>query len=307
MFSEKKISSCNFRLIIILLLITFLVSSLSSFTDATANNLLKGYLHVEQAETKYDGQVENQNPGQPFTRVQLSLSNNFLDGNILGQYDLSYEAYQMEKNDNDATGHILSNKMNIQKNFNHLNLGLFVNYSENRDRGDNLDDDAHFWFYGVQANKFFDDKKIRIGGSFGEVRAYDFYTEGFTTNDPNTNYNYYFQKYFDENLRAGYAYNIVEGRRDDNSNANDMAEANSHLVNMEYLLSDYPITLTASYELIEYRPGASETEWPDAKEIKFGIKYIFGAKKSLLAFDKNRISHQPNVENYWTHLANEIE
>ena len=37
------------------------------------------------------------------------------------------------------------------------------------------------------------------------------------------------------------------------------------------------------------------------------LTLIFGAKKSLLAFDKNRISHQPNVENYWTHLANEIE
>ena len=41
--------------------------------------------------------------------------------------------------------------------------------------------------------------------------------------------------------------------------------------------------------------------------MKIGIKYVFGGEKSLMAFDKGRISHQANVENYWTHLANDID
>lgn len=88
----------------------------------------------------------------------------------------------------------------------------------------------------------------------------------------------------------------------------NIAKVNSHLVNMEYYISKkYPMALTASYEKINYRSGRTEENWPDAEELKFGIKYIFGGEKSLLAFDKERISHQPNVENYWAHLVNETE
>jgi hypothetical protein len=220
----------------------------------------------------------------------------------------------MEKIDNDVTAYIFSNKFNIQRNSDILNLGTFVNYSISKARGD--DSVIHdfgindFWHYGIQANKFFDNTKTRLGLSYGKVKGEDAYTEGIAHDKPGNNYNYYAQQYLNDNLRVGYSLNLLDGRRDNccGANANDRAKVNSHMVNMEYYFSPkYPIALTASYEIIDYKPGQSESGWPDAKEFKLGIKYIFGGEKSLMAFDKGRISHQANVENYWTHLANEIE
>ena len=58
--------------------------SQNSFSNENFLNGWKGYLHIEQAETKYTGPanpptfpVDSQNPGQPFTRGQLSLNKNF--------------------------------------------------------------------------------------------------------------------------------------------------------------------------------------------------------------------------------------
>ena len=292
----------------------FLPFSQNSFSNETFLSGLKGYAHIEQAETKYtEAEVENKNPGQPFTRGQLSLNKNFQNGNYLFQYDVSYEAYQMEKRDADATGHIFSNKFNIQRNSDILNLGAFVNYSLSKARGD---DDAsanqfgknNFWHYGVQTNKFFDNTKTRLGFSYGQVKGEDGYKEGIAHDKPGNNYNFYAQQYLNDNLRVGYSLNLLDGRRDDTDEANDRAKVTSHLVNLEYYFSpNYPIALTASYEIIDYKPGQNETDWPDAKEFKLGIKYIFGGEKTLMGFDKGRISHQANVENYWAHLANEIE
>ena len=288
--------------------------SQNSFSNENFLNGWKGYLHIEQAETKYtENEIENKNPGQPFTRGQLSLNKNFDNNSWLMQYDVSYEAYPMEKRDNDVTAYIFSNKFNIQRNTDIVNLGVFANYSISKARGD--DDDFapqigknDFWHYGVQANKFFDSTKTRLGFSYGQVKGEDGYQEGIAHDKPGNNYNYYAQQYLNENLRVGYSLNLLDGRRDDIEEANDRAKVNSHLVNLEYYFSPkYPIALTASYEIIDYKPGQSESDWPDAKEFKLGIKYIFGGEKSLMAFDKGRISHQANVENYWTHLANEIE
>ena len=112
-----------------------------------------------------------------------------------------------------------------------------------------------------------------------------------------------------ESVKLGHIF----GGRDDINGSNGFGDNNknkvdSHLVNMEYYLSPkYPVALTASYELINYKPSLNEPERPEAKEFKLGIKYIFGGEKSLMAFDKSRITHQANVENYWTHLANEID
>jgi len=229
------------------------------------------------------------------------------------QYDVSYEAYPMEKQDNDVTDYIFSNKFNIQRNSDILNLGTFVNYSISKARGDDNQNKTqygnnNFWHYGVQANKFFDDTNTRLGFSYGQVKGEDVQQEGIAHNKAGNNYNYYAQQYLNDNLRVGYSLNLLDGRRDNDNHANDRVRVNSHLLNMEYYLSPkYPIALTASYEIIDYKPGQDETEWPDAKEFKLGIKYIFGGEKSLMAFDKGRISHQANVENYWTHLANEIE
>lgn len=288
--------------------------SQNSFSNENFLNGWKGYLHIEQAETKYTvGEVDNRNPGQPFTRGQLSLNKNFDNNSWLMQYDVSYEAYQMEKRDNDVTAYIFSNKFNIQRNLDILNLGTFVNYSISKARGDdNQNKTQHgnnnFWHYGVQANKFFDDTNTRLGFSYGQVKGEDVQQEGIAHDKPGNNYNYYAQQYLNENLRVGYSLNLLDGRRDNDNNANDRVKVNSHLVNMEYYFSPkYPIALTASYEIIDYKPGQNESDWPDAKEFKLGIKYIFGGEKSLMAFDKGRISHQANVENYWTHLANEIE
>jgi len=229
------------------------------------------------------------------------------------QYDVSYEAYPMEKQDNDVTDYIFSNKFNIQRNSDILNLGTFVNYSISKAHGDDNQNKTqygnnNFWHYGVQANKFFDDTNTRLGFSYGQVKGEDVQQEGIAHNKAGNNYNYYAQQYLNDNLRVGYSLNLLDGRRDNDNHANDRVRVNSHLLNMEYYLSPkYPIALTASYEIIDYKPGQNESDWPDAKEFKLGIKYIFGGEKSLMAFDKGRISHQANVENYWTHLANEIE
>jgi hypothetical protein len=257
-------------------------------------------------------ELDSDNPGQPFTRGQLSLNKNFQNGNYLAQYDVSYEAYQMERRDNDVTAYIFSNKFNIQRNSDILNLGTFVNYSTSKARGDDRDvlqeGNNNFWHYGIQANKFFDNTKTRLGFSYGQVKGEDGKQEGIAHDKPGNNYNYYAQQYLNDNLRVGYSLNLLDGRRDNEGDANDRVKVNSHLVNMEYYFSPkYPIALTASYEIIDYKPGQSESDWPDAKEFKLGIKYIFGGEKTLMAFDKGRISHQANVENYWTHLANEIE
>jgi len=286
--------------------------SQNSFSNENFLDGWKGYLHIEQAETKYtmdspedEHNVDNSNPGQPFTRGQLSLNKNFQNGNYLAQYDVSYEAYQMERRDIDATGHIFSNKFNIQRNSDIFNLGAFVNYSENSDRGENNGVSTSFYHFGIQANKFFDNTKTRAGISYGKVRGDDQDDEGIAVRDLGNNYNIYLQQYFNENLRLGYSFNLLNGRRED---FNDRVEVDSHLLNMEYYLSPkYPIALTASYELINYKPSLNEPDRPVAKEFKLGIKYIFGGEKSLMAFDKGRISHQANVENYWTHLANEID
>jgi hypothetical protein len=286
--------------------------SQNSFSNENFLDGWKGYLHIEQAETKYtmddpedENVVDNDNPGQPFTRGQLSLNKNFQNGNYLAQYDVSYEAYQMERRDTDVTGHIFSNKFNIQRNSDIFNLGAFVNYSDNSDRGENNGVSTSFYHFGIQANKFFDNTKTRAGISYGKVRGDDPDDEGIAVRDLGNNYNIYLQQYFNENLRLGYSFNLLNGRRED---ANDPVEVDSHLLNMEYYLSPkYPIALTASYELINYKPSLSEPDRPVAKEFKLGIKYIFGGEKSLMAFDKGRISHQANVENYWTHLANEID
>ena len=300
---------------IVIITLGLLSFSQNSFSNENFLNGWKGYLHIEQAETKYTvGQVGNKNPGQPFTRGQLSLNKNFDNNSWLMQYDVSYEAYPMEKRDEDVTAYIFSNKFNIQRNTDIVNLGVFANYSISKARGDDHDDDPrqygknNFWHYGVQANKFFDNTKTRLGFSYGQVKGEDAWQEGIAHDKPGNNYNYYAQQYLNDNLRVGYSLNLLDGRRDNADDANDRAKVNSHLVNMEYYFSPkYPIALTASYEIIDYKPGQSETDWPDAKEFKLGIKYIFGGEKSLMAFDKGRISHQANVENYWTHLANEIE
>jgi hypothetical protein len=215
----------------------------------------------------------------------------------------------MEHRDADATGHIFSNKFNIQRNSDILNLGTFVNYSENSDRGENNGVSTSFWHFGVQANKFFDNTKTRAGISYGKVRGDDQEDDGIAVRDLGNNYNIYLQQYFNENLRLGYSFNLLNGGRDDIADgANNLAEVDSHLLNIEYYLSPkYPIALTASYELINYKPSLDELDRPLAKEFKLGIKYIFGGEKSLMAFDKGRISHQANVENYWTHFANEID
>jgi hypothetical protein len=286
-----------------------------SFSNESFLNGWKGYLHIEQAETKYTpDEIDNNNPGQPFTRAQLSLNKNFENNLWLAQYDVSYEAYPMERRDNDVTAYIFSNKFNIQRNSDILNLGAFANYSVSKARGDDDSDrlqggQNNLWHYGIQANKFFDNSKTRLGFSYGKVKGEDGYHEGIAHDKPGNNYNYYVQQYLNDNLRIGYSLNLLDGRRDNGSgDDNDRAKVTSHLVNLEYYLSPkYPIALTASYELIDYKPGRNESDWPDAKEFKLGIKYIFGGEKSLMAFDKGRISHQANVENYWTHLANEIE
>lgn len=292
----------------------FLPFSQNSFSNETFLSGWKGYAHIEQAQTKYtEAEVENSNPGQPFTRGQLSLNKNFQNGNYLFQYDVSYEAYPMEKRDNDVTGYIFSNKFNIQRNSDILNLGAFVNYSLSKARGDDEDDanqlgKNNFWHYGIQTNKFFDNTKTRLGFSYGQVKGEDAWQEGIAHDKPGNNYNFYAQQYLNDNLRVGYSLNLLDGRRDNTDEANDRAKVTSHLVNLEYYFSpNYPIALTASYEKIDYKPGQDETDWPDAKEFKLGIKYIFGGEKTLMAFDKGRISHQANVENYWTHLTNEIE
>jgi len=299
---------------IITLTLILLTFSKNSFSNETFLNGWEGYVHIEQAETKYKDNaqgstVDNSNPGQPFTRGHLSLNKNFNNSSTLIQYDLSYEGYNMETRDNDATGYILSNKLNFQKNSNILNYGLFANYSENGDRGDNLAYTSNFWHYGAQINKFFDNTNTKAGISYGEVRGEDFFREGIANNGPGNNYNFYVQQYFKDNLRIGYSLNLLDGERDNGSrNTGNRAHVSSHLVNIEYYLSEkYPVALTASYEIINYRPGQNETDWPHADEFKLGIKYIFGGEKTLMAFDKGRISHQANVENYWTHLANEIE
>ena len=300
---------------IITLTLSVLTFSQNSFSNEAFLKGWEGYVHIEQAETKYkDNAVDNRNPGQPFTRGHLSLFKNFNDSSNLIQYDLSYEGYNMEKRDDDATGHILSNKLNFQKNSNILNYGLFVNYSENGDRGDNEEAyTPNLWHYGAQINKFFDNTNTKAGFSYGEVRGEDFWGEGIANNRPGNNYNFYVQQYYKDNLRIGYSLNLLDGERDNANDprdpaANNRVHVSSHLVNIEHYLSKkYPVALTASYEIINYRPGQIETDWPHADEFKLGIKYIFGGKKTLMAFDKGRISHQANVENYWTHLANEIE
>jgi hypothetical protein len=295
--------------------------SQTSFSNESFLSGWKNYIHIEQAETKYtENEVDNDNPGQPFTRVQLSLSKNFQffdktswlglgQGSWLGQYDVSYEGYPMQIQSNAATGHIFSNKFNLQKNSDFLNVGAFVNYSQYRDRGDDENKKNSFLYYGIQANKFIDHTKTRVGLSYGKVRGDDYYGEGIATNKPGNNYNFYVQQYLlNDNLRVGYALNLLDGRRDNADSENDRATVSSHLLNAEYYFSEkYPVALTASYEIINYRPGASESDQPDAKEFKLGFKYIFGGEKTLMAFDKARISYQPNVENYWAHLANEIQ
>jgi hypothetical protein len=219
----------------------------------------------------------------------------------------------MERRDPDVTGHIFSNKFNIQRNSDILNLGAFVNYSENSDRGENNGVSTSFWHFGLQANKFFDNTKTRAGISYGKVRGDDQEDDGIAVRDLGNNYNIYLQQYFNENLRLGYSFNLLNGGRDDLGGTegfgdNNRVEVDSHLLNMEYYLSPkYPIALTASYELINYKPSLNELDRPLAKEFKLGIKYIFGGEKSLMAFDKGRISHQANAENYWTHFANEID
>jgi len=298
-----------------IIILGFLSFSQNSFSNENFLNGWKGYLHIEQAETKYtEEHIGNDNPGQPFTRGQLSLNKNFDNNSWLMQYDVSYEAYPMEIQDSDATDYIFSNKFNIQRNLDILNLGTFVNYSISKARGDDDPTEVFqggkndFWHYGIQANKFFDNTKTRLGFSYGKVKGEDGFGEGIANDKPGNNYNYYAQQYLNDNLRVGYSLNLLDGRRDDAEDANDRVRVNSHLVNLEYYFSPkYPIALTASYEIIDYKPGQNESDWPDAKEFKLGIKYIFGGEKSLMAFDKGRISHQANVENYWTHLANEIE
>lgn len=295
----------------VLITLGLLSFSQNSFSNENFLNGWKGYLHIEQAETKYtEDHIDNDNPGQPFTRGQLSLNKNFDNNSWLMQYDVSYEAYPMEKRNNDVTAYIFSNKFNIQRNNDILNLGTFVNYSTSKARGDD-ENSGHndFWHYGIQANKFFDNTKTRLGFSYGQVKGEDVWQEGIAHDEPGNNYNYYAQQYLNDNLRVGYSLNLLDGRRDNGDrDANVRAKVNSHLVNLEYYFSPkYPIALTASYEIIDYKPGQNESDWPDAKEFKLGIKYIFGGEKSLMAFDKGRISHQANVENYWTHLANEIE
>jgi hypothetical protein len=298
-----------------IIILGFLSFSQNSFSNENFLNGWKGYLHIEQAETKYtEDHIDNDNPGQPFTRGQLSLNKNFDNNSWLMQYDVSYEAYPMEIRDNDVTAYIFSNKFNIQRNLDILNLGTFVNYSISKARGDDHDEDVlqhgknDFWHYGIQANKFFDNTKTRLGFSYGQVKGEDGFQEGIAHDKPGNNYNYYAQQYLNDNLRVGYSLNLLDGRRDGGFDVNERVRVNSHLVNMEYYFSPkYPIALTASYEIIDYKPGQDENDWPDAKEFKLGIKYIFGGEKSLMAFDKGRISHQANVENYWTHLANEIE
>lgn len=293
----------------------FLPFSQNSFSNETFLSGWKGYAHIEQAETKYtENHVDNDNPGQPFTRGQLSLNKNFQNGNYLFQYDVSYEAYQMEKRNDAVTGYIFSNKFNIQRNSDILNLGAFVNYSLSKDRGDHNISPLqygkdNFWHYGIQTNKFFDNTKTRLGFSYGQVKGEDSNQEGIAHDKPGNNYNFYAQQYLNDNLRVGYSLNLLDGRRDNYTfEANDKAKVTSHLVNLEYYFSpNYPIALTASYEKIDYKPGQAESDWPDAKEFKLGIKYIFGGEKTLMAFDKGRISHQANVENYWAHLANEIQ
>lgn len=298
----------------VLITLGLLSFSQNSFSNENFLNGWKGYLHIEQAETKYtEDHIDNDNPGQPFTRGQLSLNKNFDNNSWLMQYDVSYEAYPMEKRNNDVTAYIFSNKFNIQRNLDILNLGAFVNYSISKARGDDDEDvlqggNNNFWHYGVQANKFFDNTKTRLGFSYGRIKGEDGYQEGIAHDKPGNNYNYYAQQYLNDNLRVGYSLNLLDGRRDNAGDANNRAKVNSHLVNLEYYFSPkYPIALTASYEIIDYKPGQNEFDWPDAKEFKLGIKYIFGGEKSLMAFDKGRISHQANVENYWTHLANEIQ
>ena len=298
---------------IITLTLSVLTFSQNSFSNEAFLKGWEGYVHIEQAETKYKDNaegstVDNENPGQPFTRGHLSLNKNFNNSSNLIQYDLSYEGYNMETRDDDATGYILSNKLNFQKNSNILNYGLFVNYSENGDRGDNDAYTSNFWHYGAQINKFFDNTNTKAGFSYGEVRGEDFYSEGIAHNGPGNNYNFYVQQYFNDNLRIGYSLNLLDGERDNAfPGLDDRVHVSSHLVNTEYYLSEkYPVALTASYEIINYRSGQNETNWPHADEFKLGIKYIFGDEKTLMAFDKDRISHQANVENYWTHLANEI-
>ena len=220
--------------------------SQNSFSNESFLDGWKGYLHIEQAETKYtqnerNSPTDNSNPGQPFTRGQLSLNKNFQNGNYLFQYDVSYEAYQMEKRDTDATGHIFSNKFNIQRNSDILNLGAFVNYSENSDRGENNGVSTSFWHFGAQANKFFDNTKTRVGLSYGKVRGDDQEDDGIAIRDAGNNYNIYLQQYFNENLRLGYSFNLLDGGRDDINGSigfgdNNKAKVDSHLVNMEYYL-----------------------------------------------------------------------
>lgn len=76
----------------------------NSYANET-NGILKGwqgYVHLEQAETKYKDNaegstVDNDNPGQPFTRGHLSLNKNFNNSSNLIQYDLSYEGIIWKK------------------------------------------------------------------------------------------------------------------------------------------------------------------------------------------------------------------
>ena len=103
---------------IITLTLSVLTFSQNSFSNEAFLKGWEGYVHIEQAETKYkDNAVESENSGQPFTRGHLSLFKNFNDSSNLIQYDLSYEGYNMEIRDDDATGYILSNKLNFQKKF----------------------------------------------------------------------------------------------------------------------------------------------------------------------------------------------
>jgi hypothetical protein len=260
-----------------IIILGFLSFSQNSFSNENFLNGWKGYLHIEQAETKYtENHIANSNPGQPFTRGQLSLNKNFDNNSWLMQYDVSYEAYPREIRDNDVTAYIFSNKFNIQRNLDILNLGTFVNYSTSKARGDDRQRGHNdFWHYGIQANKFFDNTKTRLGFSYGQVKGEDTWQEGIAHDKPGNNYNYYAQQYLNDNLRVGYSLNLLDGRRDNNGDANDRAKVNSHLLNMEYYFSPkYPIALTASYEIIDYKPGQNEDQWPDAKEFKLGIKYI---------------------------------
>ena len=113
---------------IVIITLGLLSFSQNSFSNENFLNGWKGYLHIEQAETKYtENHIGNKNPGQPFTRGQLSLNKNFDNNSWLMQYDVSYEAYPMEKRDTDVTAYIFSNKFNIQRNTDIVNLGVFAN------------------------------------------------------------------------------------------------------------------------------------------------------------------------------------